>query len=262
NSFVPQKELVALLRLPYDFSNAKVMLKSVFSVRSGGKKRWDLLTSLASYPVDKLISDVETEDYQLLPFGLSTLFPKCLSVWEQSRDVLEAERLLDKQMFAVMLEEAEKLAIPEILAWVKLRIDGENIRSLVRLKRFGFDSARAASFLHEGGNIDLNTLAPMIAEPFETWGRMIDYSDLAGLFASVDAGASFADVTMNLEKALDDYYLSSISGSRYSPNAPGNVITYLWAKELEVKNIRMIVVSKSTGKDSDQVRRLLRNVCA
>ena len=62
NSFVPQKELVALLRLPYDFSNAKVMLKSVFSVRSGGKKRWDLLTSLASYPVDKLISDVETED--------------------------------------------------------------------------------------------------------------------------------------------------------------------------------------------------------
>ena len=90
----------------------------------------------------------------------------------------EAERLLDKQMFAVMLEEAEKLAIPEILAWVKLRIDGENIRSLVRLKRFGFDSARAASFLHEGGNIDLNTLAPMIAEPFETWGRMIDYSTL------------------------------------------------------------------------------------
>ena len=132
-------------------ANAKVMLKSVFSVRSGGKKRWDLLTSLASYPVDKLISDVETEDYQLLPFGLSRFSPKCLSVWEQSRDVLEAERLLDKQMFAVMLEEAEKLAIPEILAWVKLRIDGENIRSLVRLKRFGFDSARAASFLHEGG---------------------------------------------------------------------------------------------------------------
>ena len=180
NSFVPQKELVALLRLPYDFSNAKVMLKSVFSVRSGGKKRWDLLTSLASYPVDKLISDVETEDYQLLPFGLSTLFPKCLSVWEQSRDVLEAERLLDRQMFAVMLEEAEKLAIPEILAWVKLRIDGENIRSLMRLKRFGFDSSRAASFLHEGGNVDAGTLAPMIAEPFETWGRMIDYSDLRG----------------------------------------------------------------------------------
>ena len=161
-----------------------------------------------------------------------------------------------------MLEEAEKLAIPEILAWVKLRIDGENIRSLVRLKRFGFDSARAASFLHEGGNIDLNTLAPMIAEPFETWGRMIDYSDLAGTLRFRRCRRVVRRRYYDLEKALDDYYLSSISGSRYSPNAPGNVITYLWAKELEVKNIRMIVVSKSTGKDSDQVRRLLRNVCA
>ncbi len=176
--------------------------------------------------------------------------------------MLEAEKLLDRQMFAVMLEEAEKLAIPEILEWVKLRIDGENLRSLMRLKRFGFDAARAASFLHEGGHIDVNTLAPMIAEPFETWGRMIDYSDFAGLLASVDAGESFADATMNLEKALDDYYLKSISGSRYSPNAPGNVTAYLWAKELEVKNIRMIAVSKSIGRDDGQVRRLLRNVFA
>lgn len=260
NSFVPQKELVTLLRLPYDFSNAKVMLKSVFSVRSGGKKRWDLLTSLASYPVDKLISEVESEDYPLLPFGLGSLFPKCLSAWEQNHDVLEAERQLDRQMFAVMLEEAEKLAIPAITEWVKLRIDGENIRSLLRLKRFGFDSARAASFLHEGGCVDVGTLAQMIGEPFETWGRMIDYSDFAGLLSSLDTGASFADITMELEKALDDCYLSSIAGSRYSPNAPGNVVAYLWAKELEVKNIRMIVVSKSTGRDSDQIRRLLRNV--
>ena len=89
---------------------------------------------------------------------------------------------------------------------------------------------------------------------------MIDYSDLRGL-ASIDAGASFADATMNLEKALDDYYLSSISGSR-QPQRPRQRLAYPWAKELEVKNIRMIVVSKSTGKDNDQVRRLLRNVCA
>lgn len=262
NSFVPQKELVALLRLPYDFSNAKVMLKSVFSVRSGGRKRWDLLTSLASYPVDKLITDIETEDYQLLPFGLNSLFPKCLSVWEQNGDILETERLLDKQMFSVMLEEAEKLAIPEILSWVKLRIDGENLRSLLRLKRFGFDSSRAVSFLHDGGSVDLSTLALMVAEPFETWARMIDYSDLADVFASVDAGASFADIAMDLEKALDDYYLNAVIGSRYSAGAPGNVVAYLWAKELEVKNIRMIIVSKSTGKDAGQVRRLLRNVSA
>ncbi len=262
NSFAPQKELVTLLRLPYDFSNVKVMLKSIFSARSGGRKRWDLLTSLASYPVDKLISEIEAEDYRLLPFGLAALFPKCLSAWEQNHDVLEVERALDGQLYAVMSEEADGLSVPEISSWVRLRIDGENIRSLLRLKRFGFDASRAAAFLHEGGNLDINTLAPMISEPFETWGRMIAYADIAGLFAGTDAAAPFADVMMDLEKALDDFYLHAISGSRFSSSAPGNLVAYLWAKELEVKNIRMIAVSKATGKDGGQIRRLLRNVNA
>ncbi|MDO5116107.1 MAG: V-type ATPase subunit [Synergistaceae bacterium] len=260
DSFVPDKELVSLLRLQYDFSNVKVMLKSIFNVRNGGKKRWDLLTSLASYPVDRLIADIESEDYQLLPFGLNTLFPKCISIWEQNRDVLETERLLDRQMFEVMLKEAEKLAMPEILSWVRTRIDGENIRSLLRLKRFGFDAARAWPFMHEGGKIDLNILVPMISEPFETWGRIVDFSDFSRMLASIDGAASFDDIIMDLERDLDDFYLDSIADSKYSPDAPGNVIAYLWAKEMEVKNIRMIIVSKTNKKDKDQVRRLLRHV--
>ncbi len=102
----------------------------------------------------------------------------------------------------------------------------------------------------------------MLSEPFETWGRMIDYSDFAGIFASIDAGAPFADVTMTLERELDDFYLKAVSGSRYSASAPCNVIAYLWSKELEVKNVRMIAVSKARSRDDGQVRRLLRNVSA
>ena len=260
NSFVPNKELVSLLRLPYDFSNAKVMLKSYFNVRGGGKKRWDLLTSLASYPIDQLIAAVETEEYQLLPFGLNTLYPRCISIWEQSKDVLETERLMDRQMFDVMLSAAEPLGMPEISAWIRQRIDGDNIRSLLRLKRFGYDAARAFPFMNEGGNIDLNILVPLISEPFETWSRILEFSDFAAMLASIDAAAGFAEVIMDLERDLDDFYLDSISKSKYSPNAPGNVIAYLWAKELEIKNIRMIVVSKSNQKDKDRVRRLLRRV--
>ncbi|MEG1823955.1 MAG: V-type ATPase subunit [Cloacibacillus sp.] len=260
DSFVPNKELISLLRLPYDFSNAKVMLKSYFNVRNGGKKRWDLLTSLASYPVDRLIADIEAEDYQLLPFGLNTLYPKCVSIWEQSKDVLETERLMDRQMYDVMLKEAESLNMPEILGWVRTRTDGENIRSLLRLKRFGFDAGRAWPFMNDGGRIDLNILVPLISEPFETWARILEFSDFSQLLGSIDAGAGFADVIMDLERDLDDFYLDSVSKSKYSPDAPGNVIAYLWAKELEVKNIRMIVVSKSNKKDKDLVRRLLRHV--
>ena len=259
-SFVPDKELIDLLRLPYDFSNAKVMLKSLFSVRSGGKKRWDLLSSLASYPVDKLITDIEGEEYRLLPFGLSTLYPKCIALWEQSRDALETERLLDIQMFAEMRRIAEGLAVAEVTEWVRARIDGENLRTLLRLKRFGFDAARAAAFMHDGGKIDKTILSAMIAEPFETWGRIVDFSDYSKLLVESGASAGFSEIIMDFEKKYDDFCLDLAAASKYSPDSPCNVIAYLWSKELEVKNIRMILVSKSASGEKESVRRLLRHV--
>ena len=259
-SFVPDRELPLMMRMQYDFSNVKVMLKSMFAARSGGKKRWDLLTSLASYPVDDLVSKIEAEEYRLLPFGLSSVLPKCIAVWEQSKNTLETERLLDLQMFGEMRRMAEELGFSEVTEWVKARIDGENLRTLLRLKRFGFDASGAASFLHEGGRIDRDLLASMIAEPFETWGRLVSFSDLSRLLSETDVTAGFSQIIMDFEKKLDEYLLDLAAASRYSPDSPCNVIAYLWSKELEVKNIRMVLVSKSGSGDRESVRRLLRHV--
>lgn len=258
SSFVPDKELIDIIRMQYDFSNIKVMLKSTFNVKSGGKRRYDLLTSLGSYPVDALISDIESENYLLLPFGLDTLYPQCIAAWEQNRDVLEVEKLLDRQMFAEMLRCALKVGAPEVTAWVKARIDGENLRTLLRLKRFGIDAASAAQFLHAGGSIDSALLCQMLNEPVESWARMIPFADVARVLEEIDTAAP--ELVTDLERTLDDYYCDMAAKCRYTPNTPGNVIAYLWSKEMEVKNLRMIFVSKSGDKES--VRRLMRHVCA
>ena len=258
-AFVPDKDLVEILRYQYDFHNVKVVLKSIFSARTGGKKRWDLLTSLGSCQVDALVANLEAEDYRLLPFGLNILVPKCIAAWEQSHDVLEVERQLDNRLYEVMLEKARELAMPGMVGWIRTRIDGENIRTLVRLKRFGFDAAKALPFMHAGGELDVSLLTPLITEPFESWGRTLAFSDYGALLGSIDAPGGFAELILLLEKALDDFYLDKIAGSRFTSSAPENVPMYLWAKELEVKNVRMILVSKSNKSDKDQLRRLLRH---
>ncbi|MDO4987912.1 MAG: V-type ATPase subunit [Synergistes sp.] len=259
-SFVPDKELVTLLRLPYDFSNAKVLLKSLFAVKSGGKKRWDLLTSVASYPVDKLIADTESEEYRLLPFGLSSLYPKCISILEQNGDMLEVERILDEQMFKEMLNLAASLDIPEVTRWVRLKIDGENLRTMVRLKRFGFDSVRVRPFLHAGGFVGTEVLAPLVSEPMDTWGKAIDFSDLSAIFDDSESSADFSEVVGAMENKLDDFYYAETAKSKYSQDSPCNIVMYLLGKEQEIKNIRMIYVSKSGSWDNDKVRGLLRYV--
>lgn len=259
--FVPDKQLVKLLLLQYDFHNVKVLLKGLFNARGGGKKRWDLLSSLGAYPVDELITSIETDDFNLLPYGLRQAVPRCISTWEQNGDVLEVERMLDGRLFAEMLELAESLGMRGLIDWARARIDGENIRTLTRLKRFGFDSARALPFLHEGGVIDRGLLASMIAEPFESWARALDFSGYGKVLSGVEFSGDFSQLILSLEKVLDDYYLELLSIYRYSPNAPENIPCFLWAKEMEIKNLRMILVSKAGKGGADSSRGLLRHVC-
>jgi V/A-type H+-transporting ATPase subunit C len=258
-TFVPDRGLVALCRVQYDFHNVKVLIKSGINAKSGGKKRWDLLTHLGTIPTDNLIVNVESEDYQLLPYGLSSLIAVCMTQWEQTRDIVEVERMLDEGLFAAVLEIARKLDMPGVLKWVKARIDSENVRNLLRLKRFGFDAARAVAFLHKGGTISPEVLASLLPETFDTWGRMIGYSDVGAAISRVQDEEEFDSLMVSLEKELDDYCGDVLANARYSSDAPENVLAYLWGKEMEIKNIRTVLVSKGAGVDREGTRRMLRH---
>ena len=60
-TFVPDGELVGLLRLVYDVHNVKTLLKSQFLTVRGEKRRLDLLTSLGTIDTDRLILAIEGE---------------------------------------------------------------------------------------------------------------------------------------------------------------------------------------------------------
>ena len=258
-AFVTDKGLVDLLRIQYDFHNVKVLLKSSFLAKSGGRKRWELMTGLGAIPADDLILSVESEDCNLLPWGLSALIPAALAIWEQTRDIVEVEKALDGGLFAAMLKIAEDLEMPGILAWVRARIDSENIRNLLRLKRFGMDAQKASSFLHRGGAVPAGTLAQLLAEPFEGWGRAIAYTDIGAAVSGVHDDGNFDTLIVSLEKALDDYCRDVLALARYSQDAPENVLAYLWGKEMEIKNIRTVLVSKGSPAGRDATERMLRN---
>ncbi|MDR2529353.1 MAG: V-type ATPase subunit, partial [Synergistaceae bacterium] len=242
-SFVPDGVLIDIFRAPYDFHNVKVIMKGGFKARSGGRKRYDLLTGLGSMPADGLAAKIEGEEYALLPYGLSRIIPACAAVWEQSRDIVEIERLLDREMFSAILSLAESVGSPGITRWVRARIDSENIRNLVRIKRFGFDAAAAVTFLHDGGSIAPSVLVSLMQEQFDGWGRALAYSSVGLAISAIQSDGGFDSLIVALETALDDYCSSVLSDARYSPDAPENVPAYLWGKEMEVKNIRTILVS-------------------
>ena len=258
--FVPDPALVHLCRLPYDFHNVKVLLKSALLVREGGERRFDLLTSLGNIPSDDLIMAMESEDFRLLPFGLHLLVPQCFSVWEQTKDILEVEKLLDEGLFAAMRKTASATGIEAASLWVRGKIDAENVRNLLRMKRMDMETGSAAGFLHDGGLISREKLLSLYAEPVEGWGRILSFSDVSKTFSHVQDANDLNSLVVEMEKVLDEYTAAIVESSKYQAFAPENVISFLWKKELEAKNIRIALVSVSNDTDRTLARGLFRHV--
>ncbi|MBQ3446606.1 MAG: V-type ATPase subunit, partial [Synergistaceae bacterium] len=221
-SFVPDKGLLDIFRLPYDFHNVKVLLKGLFKVRGGESegRRYDLLSKLGTVDTEEHTNAVETEEYSYLPYGLTDLIPQCWQLWDAAKNAQAVELLIDHQMFRAMLGVADGLGMPEITAWVKHRIDAENLRSAVRLSRMKYEASKALPFFHEGGTIPPDDMARLLNEPQETWGRLLSHTDIGAVLSALqdsgDIKASLSDVS----KSLDDYLVRVLEGAKYSIDAP------------------------------------------
>ncbi len=257
--FVPDRALVQVCRLPYDFHNVKVLLKSIIISRQGGERRFDLLTKLGNIDCDTLVMAVESEDYRLLPFGLHRSIPDALSQWEQNHDLLAVECALDSCLFQAMADLICPLGMPLLDRWLRRRIDGENIRTLTRLQRMDMDASAVSGFLHAGGTLSVERLSAVLSEPLESWGRILSFADASSVFGKV-ADADGESLLMLFDAVLDDFTTETVDGAKYGAFEPENVLRFLWLKEMEAKNLRVVLVSIANDADRDMVRRLMRHV--
>lgn len=260
-SFVPDKELIDIFRIPYDFHNVKVLLKGLFKVRGGEAegRRYDLLSKLGTIDIEELKTAIETEEYGFLPYGLTDLIPQCWQLWDSSKNPQAVELLIDHAMFRAMLNVAEGLKMPAVIHWVKSRIDAENLRSAVRLARIKYDSAKALPFFHEGGTIRPDDMARLLNEPQETWSRLLSHTDIGTALASLQDSGDIKSSLSDVSKSLDDYLIRVLENAKYSMDAPENVLLYLLTKEAETRNMRVALVCISGGLDREFGRRLLSN---
>ena len=260
-TFVPDKELLDIFRLPYDFHNVKVLLKGLFKVRGGESegRRYDLLSKLGTIDTEELTNAIETEEYGFLPYGLTDLIPQCWQLWDATKNAQAVELLIDHQMFRAMLGVAEGLKMPEIVQWVKSRIDAENLRSAVRLSRMKYDSTKALPFFHDGGNIRADDMARLLNEPQETWSRLLSHTDIASVLGALQESGDMKAALSDVSKSLDDYLIRVLEGAKYSMDAPANVLLYLLTKEAETRNMRVALVCVAGGLDREFGRRLLSN---
>ena len=249
---VPDRRLVELFQLKYDYHNAKVLLKSAVS----GQKPDRLLISGGRYEPEMLVDSWERGDFSAFSPAYAQALNRAALELKQSGDPQQADLLLDRACYEEMALLAKGLDSAFLQEYVRLAVDAANLRSCVRCARLEKEPQFLGKVLLEGGNVPVRTL-------IQTHGQ-----DIASCFKSgplqqaAEMGAKLAQPggapLTAFERECDNVLQRCLAQCRRCPFGEQVVVGYLYAKEAELTAIRTVMAGRMAGLTGDVIRQRLR----
>lgn len=249
--FVPDKAVVDVFKVKYDYHNLKALLKAQAMGVDGGR----LLLDAGRVPAAALERAVREGDFESLPETLRKAAQEAHEVLSATGDPQLSDFVLDRAYYEEMLSCARLTRSDFLVRYVQASIDAANLRSAVRTLRMKKGGDFLRKVLFEGGTIPVDSiLSAALGGSLEELYRTTE------LKAAAEAGAEVlrgGDLT-RFEKLCDDAVTAFAAEAKRVPFGVEAVIGYLVAKEIEFTAVRIIMASRMAGIDGDTIRQRLR----
>ncbi|MFO8192776.1 MAG: V-type ATP synthase subunit C [Bacillota bacterium] len=253
-TITPWPELIAIMALRYDVHNLKVLFKARYlDIKS------NLLIPVGTCPTGKMVQAVAEDDFRDLPDRLRIAAEKVNEDFLVNHDPQVIDLILDQALFEELISRAEKANVPFLKGLFIRQIDLINLKTLVRVKNMGFGREFFKKAFLPNGNLSFDQLGGSIDEPLESLIVQLGMTEYATL---VDEGIrDWLDrgTASRFEKLADDYITAYLKKGKWMPFGPEPLIGYLWAKEVELKNIRLILVGKINKLPAEAIRERIRD---
>lgn len=251
----PQKELVDIFRMKYDYHNAKAIIKS----EAMGVDAGHLLSNSGRISGEGLLSLYDNEQYKDMPGMLKTAVIDAKNVLARTNNPQLADLVLDRAYFNEIRCAAETVGSDFLKGYAEILIDCANLKSAVRVLRMGKSAELMESALINGGAVSVDRL--LKASDKEGLVNLFAHTKLekaAVLGGAALDGESMTEFELECDNAVSRY-LAAARRISYGPEA---VVEYLAAVESEVTAVRMILTGRLAGIDPQVIRERLRDLYA
>ncbi len=249
----PRPEIYNFLRYPYDCNNLKACIKCSIRDISPDSMLYDCGTCTANEAKNAVAGE-----FFGYPENMSSAIIKAQEAFDKTKNPQAIDMILDKACYADMLECAGSSGCEFFIKLVKSRIDIINITTCIRLLRMkmGFAGrALLADAVLAGGNYDVGFFAEAYDGGESRLCDSLAYSDYNKFIACV---CEHADSLSEVEKFSDDMYMELVKDTKFVAFGPEIPAAYLIAMEYEVKNLRIILDGKKSGKTQGEICERLR----
>ena len=251
----PDRELVDVFKLKYDYHNAKAIIKAE-AMGSDAKR---LLSDAGRVSGAELLELYHAEHYSQLPPTFGKAVAEARSVLARTANPQLSDFVLDKAYFEELKAAAEKLSNAFLRGYAAVLSDSANLKSAVRTLRMGKNQDFLAEVLVDGGEIEPRRI--IAAADKEGLAALYAHTVLekaAQLGAEALSGGSMTD----FERACDNAVNTALRAAKLVSYGPEAVVAYLAAVEGEIQAARMILTGRLAGVKPQVIRERLRDLYA
>jgi len=236
----------------YDVYNIKTLLRA----KTAGQSKEavsDLLLPLGLLRKKVLLSFFDQDSIEdiLKKAGfMEREYRSAISYYKKEKSLLEVENFLDKEYYIFLFKFIQRLSGEYSLfrGFLELQIDVLNVQLLLRLKRTNMEYDRLCSFFFDGGDIfSQATLRRLAKLDFEGMLEGLKKTKIKNIVKEHTDALAKKDLT-RFEAALDVWLLRQSTLLLHQfPLSVDTLLGYMFAKEIEVKNLSTLIKGKQLG---------------
>ena len=227
----PDKGVVDVFRMKYDYHNAKVLVKAEAVGQDGAR----LMSRSGRFSPEKLTELYTEESLGRLPAGFAAAVADAKSVLARTANPQLADFILDRAYFAEIRAAAQSAECPFLAGYAEILTDSPG------------GSVSADRVVAAG---DKESITALFANTF------LERAAAIGAEA-VEGGSMTA-----FELACDNAVTAYLRRAKLVSFGPEALIAYLAAVESEITAVRMILTGRLAGIDPDVIRERLRDMYA
>ena len=252
----PVKSLVDLMSVKYDYQNIKVILKGMFLKKDLSY----LLIPVGTMDSNELKNKIENDNLSELPHLMREGTEEAKADFENTKDPQMVDVILDRYMFKSLVEIKKEINDNFVNKYVDALIDSTNLKTLLRVKKQNKGREFFDSVIIEGGSIDKDKLMGMLNDSPENIASKLAFTNYADFIRNgIEYYTKTGSVSL-LEKLSDNYVMDMMKDAKIIPFGVEPLLAYIYAKETEIKIIRIIMVGKLNNISAEVVRERLRDI--
>ncbi|WP_426349596.1 V-type ATP synthase subunit C [Alloiococcus sp. CFN-8] len=254
-SMITRTEPVDFMALKYDYHNLKVLLKAKLS----DKDFSDLLFPIGTVEADIIKYALENEDYRALNDYMVKAIVAVLEDFEELKEPQNIDIILDKYYFENLLSISKSINEEYLSKYLRILIDLTNIKIVLRIKALNKGREFLSKNLIDGGNIKMDKLNILFGEALENIHNRLAATNYVNIIREgIEYYINNSSLAL-LEKNIENYIMDYMKRAKTIPFGIEPIIGYLYAKENEIKLLRIIMVGQLNNVSPEVIRERLRD---